>query len=366
MDQITALLGRDGHGYGFGYKTVDPDPNPENPNPNSRGYGLFTCRRLARADCDASLGTSRHGILSENVDGPASLYRVPVFSPRDPSPPDPTRKPRRVHPNPYDSNPTTYHQAMHSFTDPSHEEIPLLPVSSGDGLVMGRPIGDYRLWVPAGGPELNPTLSILRAKPLQLISDLSQGIRGLGVESVDPGQTTGNRRLITYSKRTRHNRRLGNADSNSNLAFGALQREGCCPAGLGEYSEEDIEEIYECLPAHHRVLVSVVPNAVGGTRRILWPALQQFLSTLRDPLSEIENRRRDTVDEGGKYQTRYLKRLLTRVALIENRMYPLCKLLSWFELTETQGNFTGLSLPSLLDFRHHLINIHVNFEHIPN
>jgi hypothetical protein len=116
---------------------------------------------------------------------------------------------------------------------------------------------------------------------LQLISDLSQGIRGLGV---DPGQT--NRRLITYSKRTRHNRRLRNADSNqqarlrcihrffqhsadhAQLARFGVRRTARIPtlasmcllvlgkvlsAGLGEYSDEDIEEIYECLPAHHRV-----------------------------------------------------------------------------------------------------------------
>jgi hypothetical protein len=67
------VAARDGHGYGFGYKTIDPDPTPENPNPNPWVYRLLTGRRLASADCDASLGTSRHGILSKNVDVPGEL-----------------------------------------------------------------------------------------------------------------------------------------------------------------------------------------------------------------------------------------------------------------------------------------------------
>ncbi|KAJ7502248.1 hypothetical protein B0H11DRAFT_2223724 [Mycena galericulata] len=66
---------RGGHGYGFWYKTVDLDPNPENQNPNPRVYGLLMGRRLARADCDASLDTSRHGILSKNVNVPGIYDR---------------------------------------------------------------------------------------------------------------------------------------------------------------------------------------------------------------------------------------------------------------------------------------------------
>lgn len=71
------------------------------------------------------------------------------------------------------------------------------------------------------------------------------------------------------------------------------------------------------------------------------PHSQQFLLTSRDPLSgsaaghladivfdlmvlvEIENRRRDTLHEGGKYQTKCLKHLLTRVAFyVENAKQP--------------------------------------------
>ncbi|KAJ7938640.1 hypothetical protein B0H13DRAFT_1851585 [Mycena leptocephala] len=209
-------------------------------------------------------------------------------------------------------------------------------------------------------------MTFLQARQaLQLISDLSQGIRGLGV---DPGQT--NRRLITYSKRTRHNRRLGNTDSNqqfrlrciqqffqhsadhAQLAGFGVKRTARVPTlasmcllvlgkglsgGLGEYSDEDIEKIYECLPAHHRVkfsygtrnelphyvdrllnflvhwnLASVVTNPVGGST-----------DTVARTPSKIENRRRDTVHGGGKYQTKCLKHLLTRVAFyVENAKEP--------------------------------------------
>jgi hypothetical protein len=60
-------------GYGFGYKSVDLDPNPKNPNPNPRVYGSLTGHRLAQADRDASLGTSRHEVLGENLSVPGEL-----------------------------------------------------------------------------------------------------------------------------------------------------------------------------------------------------------------------------------------------------------------------------------------------------